>query len=124
MTTSLAVPTIDISGFLDGDANDRLLLVLAALSQGRADKVAELSETNVLRSGNQRVPYYLTETLIAASQDRQQDAARNWKLFSDALPTQMTTPDQKLHRVILSPMMRRRLVGYLDSKGVFETTLK
>ncbi len=108
----------------DGDANDRLLLVLAALSQGRADKVAELSETNVLRSGNQRVPYYLTETLIAASQDRQQDAARNWKLFSDALPAQMTTPDQKLHRVILSPMMRRRLVGYLDSKGVFETTLK
>jgi tetratricopeptide (TPR) repeat protein len=108
----------------DGDANGRLLLVMAAISQGRADKVAEFAEINVLRSGNQRVPYYLTETLIAASQDRDQDAKRNWRLFSDALPAQMTTPDQKLQRIILSPAMRRRLLGYLDSKSVFGTMQK
>ena len=102
-----------------GDANSRFLLVLAALSQQRPDKVAELAAISVPRSGDNRTNYYLTETLIAASQDRNQDAARYWKLFSGTLPAQMVTTDQKLQRIILSPAMRRKLIDYLASKKVF-----
>ena len=102
-----------------GDASSRFLLVLAALSQQRPDKITELAAISVPRSGNNRMTYYLTETLIAASQGRSQNAAHYWKLFSNTLPARMTTPDQKLKRIILSPLMRRRLINYLAEKKVF-----
>ena len=101
------------------NANGRLLLVLASISQGRTDRIAELSEMTASRSGTEKANYYLTETLIAAAQKRPNDAARNWTAFSRALPPNLKTPNQKLQRIILSPAMRGRLVQYLAANGAF-----
>ena len=102
-----------------GNWNYRLLLALGAVSQNRTDKFAELAEMSVPRSGKNRVNYYLTETLIAAAQNRTADAVLNWKLFSTALPSSLKTPEQRLQNIILSPTTRARLIRYLTSKNVF-----
>ena len=102
-----------------GNGNYRLLLVLAAISQNRADKLAELAEMSVSRSGSAQTNYYLTETLLAAAQNRSADAARNWKLFSGTFPADLKTPDQKMQKIILSPAARGMLLQYLATKNTF-----
>lgn len=108
--------------FLVANANDtdaRLLLVIAAVAQGRAERVEELEHASMPRNGRHRVNYYLSESIIAASQNRQNDAVMYWRQFSRTLGTENASPDQKLQRIILSPVLRRQVVQYLKSRNVF-----
>ncbi len=102
-----------------GNVEARLLLVLGSIGQNRPEKILELQSVNIPQSERLRLNYYLTETLIAASQDNAAKAAGYWKQFSMTLPSEMNTPDEKLRRIILSPAARRKLIGYLSRKGVF-----
>lgn len=101
------------------DTDARLLLVLAAVAQGRTDRVSELEQTNVPRNGRHRLNYYLSESIIAASENRNEDAARYWQQFSARVDTVGMSPDEKLRRIIPSPELRRMAIAYLTSKGMF-----
>lgn len=105
--------------------NNRLLLVLAALSQGRPEKVAEIGPTDLPASNFYRQRYYLAETLIAASKGKRAEAAQHWVRFSSFGPPGARTPEERLHPIIPFPDMQQKLIAYLRSKGVqLDATLK
>jgi hypothetical protein len=100
--------------------NGRLLLVLAAIAQNRPDRIAEIQDSDPPQSQYNRINYYLAESLIAASQGRRADAARNWQLFSKATPPGSRTADEKLKAIVALPLMRKKLVEYLAENGALE----
>jgi hypothetical protein len=106
-----------------GNADGRLLLILASVAQNRPEKISELKPSSIPAAAGLRLNYYLSEALIAASQNRQEDAARYWQQFSDSTSSGLKTPDEKLQRIILIPKMRRRLITYLGSKGALDDTV-
>lgn len=101
------------------DTNARLLLAIAAVMQGRADRVSELKHANVPTNGRHRLNYYLTESIIAASENRRSDAARNWQQFSARVQTVGSSPDEKLRRIIPSTELRRTVIAFLNDNGAF-----
>ena len=106
--------------FLVANANDtdaRLLLAIAAVQQGRADRVLELKHTNVPRNGRNRLNYYLFESILAAADNRKGDAAQYWQQFSAKAETVGSSPDDKLRRIIPSPELRQKVIAYLGRKG-------
>ena len=108
--------------FLVANANDtdaRLLLAIAAVQQGRVDRMQELTHTNVPRNGRNRLNYYLFESILAAADNRSDDAARYWQQFSAKVETVGPSPDDKLRRIIPSPELRQKMIAYLGSKGAF-----
>ena len=108
--------------FLVANANDtdaRLLLAIAAVQQGRADRMLELTHTNVPRNGRNRLNYYLFESILAAADNRSDDAAQYWQQFSAKAETVGSSPDDKLRRIIPSPELRQKVIAYLGSKGAF-----
>ena len=108
-------------GFLTQSAEyskGRLLLTLAALAQNKPERLAEINESDLPQTKYNRTNYYLTETLIAASQGRRSDAQRNWALFSATLPAGKRTTDEKLSGIITVPKMRQRLVQFLNDAKV------
>ncbi len=102
-----------------GDTDARLLLVIAAVAQGRADRVDELQHIDIPRDGRHRLNYYLSESIIAASEKRNSDAVMYWQQFSRMLGAEKMSPDKTLQRLIRSPVLRRQVVVYLESRGVF-----
>ena len=98
----------------------RLLLVLAALEQGRPDKVAEIKPSDVPQSEFSKINYYLAETLIAGSQGKRALTARNWKQFVTAQPLESRDPNVLLGQIIIMPSLRRKLLKILSSAGAFD----
>ncbi len=98
--------------------NNRLLLVLAALSQGRPDKLAEIGPTDLPTASFYRQRYYLAETLIAASQGKRAEAGVYWSRFSEYAPAGSNSPEEMLHPIIAFPDMQKKLINYLRSSGV------
>lgn len=98
----------------------RLLLVLGALGQNRPEKIADIVASDLPQSRYNRVNYYLAETLIAASQGRRADAARNWRLFSQTIPPGSRSPEEKLRPIVVLPPMRAKVIEYLAARGAFE----
>lgn len=103
-------------------AKGRLLLVLASLAQNRPERLAEIRESDLPQSRYNRVNYYLAEALIAASQNRRDDAARNWQAFSRMAPQGRRTADEKLSGLIVLPKMRAKVIALLEQGGAFGTT--
>lgn len=102
-----------------GDTDARLLLVIAAVAQKRADRVSELAQTNMPRHGRHRLNHSLSETIIAASEGRNGDAVKHWKLFSKMRGGEQMSPDEKLQEFIQSPALRRQVLQYLKNSNVF-----
>ena len=100
-------------------AKGRLLLVLASLAQNRPEMIAQIRDSDLPQARYNRVNYYLAETLIAASQGRRDDAARNWQAFSRNLPPGRRTADEKLSGIVALPQMRARLIALLEKGGAF-----
>lgn len=96
----------------------RLLLTLAALAQNKPEKLAEIKDSDLPQTTYNRTNYYLTETLIAASQGRRADARRNWALFSATMPISTAETDEKLSGIVTVPRMRQRLIRFLIDAGV------
>lgn len=105
-------------------AKGRLLLTLAALAQNRPDMISQLEHSDLPQSRYNRVNYYLAEALIAASQGRRADAARNWIQFSQNIPAGSVTPDEKLRSLVALPKMRAKVIALLDKGGAFEREAK
>jgi hypothetical protein len=100
-------------------AKGRLLLALAALAQNRPDKIAEIKDSDLPQTQYNRVSFYLAESLIAASENRRKDAARNWVLFSRSRPSGSLSPDEKLRDIVVLPAMRRQVIVHLENGGAF-----
>ena len=97
----------------------RLLLVLAALEQGRPEKVAQIKPSDIPQSEFSQINYYLAETLIAGSQGQHELTARNWKKFVAAQPLKSRSPDVLLRQIIIMPTLRRKLLKILQNAGAF-----
>ena len=98
----------------------RLLLVLAALEQGRPEKVAEIKPSNIPQSEFSQINYYLAETLIAGARGQRELTARSWKRFVAVQPLKSRNPDVLLGKIIIMPRLRRKLVRILQNAGAFE----
>ncbi|WP_295490403.1 hypothetical protein [Sphingorhabdus sp. EL138] len=99
-------------------ARARLQLVLAAISQNRPEKIAEIQDAELPLSAYNRSNFYLTEAMIAASKGQRPKAARYWALFEAAAPRQSKTADDKLRNFVLVPAVRQRMMQYLREEGV------
>jgi hypothetical protein len=100
--------------------NGRLLLALAAISQNRPDRIADIQDSAPPQSRYNRVNYYLTESLIAASKGHRIDAALNWRAFASLVPPENGSPDEKLRTIVVLPNARQRLLDFLHKAGAFE----
>lgn len=98
----------------------RLLLALAAISQNQPGRIADIQDSDPPQSPYNRVNYYMTETLIAASEGRRADAARHWRAFAKLTRPENGSPDEKLRAIVVLPQARQRLVQYLAKAGAFE----
>ena len=98
----------------------RLLLVLAALEQGRPEKIALIKPSDIPQSEFSRINYYLAETLIAGSRGQRELTARSWKRFVAAQPLKSRDPDVLLGQIIIMPKLRRKLLKILEGAGAFE----
>lgn len=101
-------------------AKGRLLLIMAILSQNRPDRLDEVLPSDFPQSRYNRVNYYLSETLLAAADNRRTDAARNWKLFLKNNSAKDETAEENLSSIVLMPTMRRRVIELLHKGGAFE----
>lgn len=99
-------------------AQGRLLLTLAALGQGRPERLAQIVGSDLPQSRYNRINYYLTETLIAAAQGRRADGIRYWQLYSKAIAPGSRTADEKLSGIVVVPALRRKLIAFLVKAGV------
>lgn len=99
-------------------AQGRLLLTLAALGQGRPDRLAQIVGSDLPQSSYNRINYYLTETLIAAAQGRRADGVRNWQLYSKTIAPGSRTADEKLRGIVVVPVLRRKLIAFLVKAGI------
>jgi hypothetical protein len=96
----------------------RLLLVLAAVQQGRPAKLAEIQPVDVPQSQFSRINYYLTETLIASAAGNRARAAVNWQKFIEEHPPGNRNVDEMLRPVIVNPALRRKLIGLLRANAI------
>jgi hypothetical protein len=96
----------------------RLLLVLAALQQGRSDKVSEIQSADVPQSQFSRINFYLTETLIASAAGNRDQAAANWQKFVAEQPSGNRTIDEMLTPIIVNPPLRAKLVRLLQANVI------
>lgn len=99
----------------------RLLLILAALEQGRPEKVAEIKPSDIPQSEFSKINYYLAETLIAGSQGNRELTARNWKRFVAVQPLKSRDPEVLLGQIIVMPRLRLKLARLLKDAGAFES---
>lgn len=102
-------------------AQGRLLLTLAALGQNRPDRLSEIAGSDLPQSRYYRVNYYLTETLIAAAQGRRADGIHYWQLYSKTMAPGARTADEKLRRIVVVPVLRRRLLALLANAGIIRS---
>ena len=99
----------------------RLLLTLAALQQGRPDKLADIKPSDVPQSEFSRVNYYLTEMLISGTNGDRALTAQNWRQFVAAQPIKSRDPEELLRPIIALRPLRLKLVKLLADAGAFET---
>lgn len=96
----------------------RLLLVQSAIYMGHPEKIAKIKDSELPETRLQRRYYYVTETLIAASQGRTADANRNWRAFKNVSDPDARTLDAKLSTLIVLPRLRAMCLSYLKNAGV------
>lgn len=96
----------------------RLLLVLAALQQGRPDKISEIQPADVPQSQFSRINYYLTETLIASALGNRAQAAAHWQKFVAEQPPGKRNVDEMLTPIIVNPPLRAKLVKLLRANAI------
>lgn len=97
------------------------MLALAALQQGRPDKLANIKPSDVPQSEFSRVNYYLTETLIAGAKGDRVLVAQNWKQYVAAQPINSRDPDEVLRPIIALRPLRLKLIRILAKTGAFES---
>ncbi len=102
----------------DGDVYARPFLILASLSQGKPERILELGASTRPAAGPLLANYLLTETLVAAAQGRGTDAAVLWKEFRALYPGTGPSDEAKLRTIILSDVLRKRVLTFLTAKGV------
>lgn len=96
----------------------RLSLILASIRDGHRDRLVALSsDANGVRS-NSPAYHYLCETLIAAALDQPELARENWRLFAKASGNTERSADEMLSQIIISPVLRMRVIAYLDKQGI------
>lgn len=98
-------------------ARGRLLLVLASISQNRPEKIDDIYPGERPLSRDNIASYYLTEAIIAAARGNRVDARRYWHMFATHAPAHETA-DEKLRTIIMIPMLRQRVIRYLEDAGV------
>jgi hypothetical protein len=96
----------------------RLLLVQAAIYMGHPEKIAQIKDSELPETRLQRRYYYVTETLIAASQGRIAEANRNWRAFKNVSDPDAHSADAKLQTLIMIPRLRAMCLTYLKDAGV------
>jgi len=99
-------------------ARARLQLVLAAISQNRPDKIAEIYDAELPLSPYNRSNFYLTEAMIAASMGQGPKAARYWGLFETTTAGQSKAADDKMRHFVVVPAVRQQMIQYLRNAGV------
>lgn len=99
-------------------AQGRLLITLAALGQGRPDRLSEITGSDLPQSRYNRINYYLTETLIAAAQGRRADGIRYWRLYSKTIAPGSRNADEKLSGIVVVPVLRRKLIAFMVKAGI------
>ena len=99
----------------------RLMLTLAALQQGRPDKLADIKPSDVPQSEFSRINYYLTETLISGASGDRVLVAQNWKQFVAAQTINSRDPDELLRPIIALRPLRLKLIRILAKAGAFES---
>ena len=102
----------------DGDVYVRPFLILASLSQGKPERILDLGASTRPAAGPLLANYLLTETLVAAAQGRETDAAALWKEFRALYPGTGPSDEAKLRTIILSDVLRKRVLTFLTAKGV------
>jgi hypothetical protein len=99
----------------------RLLLTLAALQQGRPDRLAEIEPSDVPQSEFSRVNYFLTEALLSGAKGNRVITAQNWRKFVAAQPIKSRNPDELLKPIIALRPLRQKLIAVLKNTGAFES---
>ena len=102
----------------------RLLLTLAALQQGRPDRLAGIIPSGVPQSEFSRSSYYLTETLLSGAKRDRELTAQNWQQFVAAQPVKSRNPDELLKPVVAVRPLRQKLIRMLADAGAFENPKK
>jgi Flp pilus assembly protein TadD len=100
--------------------NNRLLLALAAISQGQPQRVSEIADSPPPETAYNRANFLLAEALIAAVNGDRAESRRYWQRYAALVPEQDRSPDTLLKRVMVIPDARRRLIAYLEAAGTFE----
>ena len=103
-------------------ARGRLLLTLAALQQGRPDRLADIQPSDVPQSEFSRVNYFLTETLLSGAKGDRELTAQYWRQFVAAQPIKSREPEVLLRPIIALRPLRLKLVKILADTGAFENT--
>lgn len=96
----------------------RLLLVQAAIYMNQPEKIALVKDSELPETNLQKRYYYATETFIAASKGRTEEANQNWQLFSAVSDPESTSADAKLSAIIIIPALRAYALDYLRDAGV------
>ena len=102
----------------DGDVALRGFLVLAAMSLGQDDRLAELGSSIRPPPGPQLEAFLLVETLVATSQGRQAEAIAKWSEFRALHPNAGESDAEHLRMVVVSDPVRRRFLKILTERGV------
>lgn len=95
-----------------------LLLTLAAIAQGRVDRLGSLPQSDVPASGPDARIYRLNMTLMAAALGKRREASEHWARYVQLSPERQSSNDAMLGAVIISPMLRTRILAFLIEKGV------
>jgi hypothetical protein len=101
-------------------ARGRLLLTLAALQQGRPDRLADIEPGDLPQSQFSRVNYYLTEALLSGAKGDREMTVQNWREFAAAQPSNSRDPEVLLRPIIALRPLRLKLVKLLADAGAFE----
>lgn len=101
-----------------GESHARLSLILAAIWQKRFDRLQILREDGDQASGTSAAYHYLCETLIAAALNERSAARSNWEKFKASPNARSGSDDEMLKSLIMSPDIRRKILGFLRKKEV------
>ena len=105
----------------DNDVAMRGFLIFATISQGQEQRLKALGFASRPPPGAQLPGFLLTETLIAAAQGRQKEAATQWNEFKQLYPGAGPSDEDKLRPIVLSDPTRRLVLQLLRKNGVINS---
>lgn len=101
-----------------GGANTDLLLTIAAIAQGRPDRVASFPQASEPADDQGALMYHLNMTLIDAAQGRTSEAVTHWARFAALSPPPRKSDEKMLAAIIMTPALRARVLAFMTEKKV------